>query len=460
MIRRSIAGLVLGPSLLLASLAWSGYQAQRTVFDPERSQEIADELLENDEVRAQLTDNLAGAIEAALPTAVPLSADQVDEAAAMVLADPAVEELVVTAFTSAHAAFLGQGTAPRTLDLTPAADAARAALVEVAPGFEAAIPETPVLTMTLPTDRIPNAEPVDDFLDRMVPITAIIAAVGAALALLMTTDRPSVLSRAGIWALSITAFYLLVGIGLPWLLRRTAPDQTEVFAALVTALLRTTLLPSIVLAACGTALVVMAIAWPDKAKRSAPAPEPPPQPLPMVGHGPLRRPLPPQRPLVHPDTPPAGIAPARPPTPTGTGPAMVVPPPAGPSGTEPAGSGSPGSPPASGPTPAAGSRPPPAPPAQPDLRPPPLPTAASTSSGETERPPPPPTGDAGEQPPGSSRRLPTKEQGERKPKWRAPQWVEGHGWVLDPDDPEPPPPNSRWIEGVGHVVPGPPPPDA
>ncbi|RMH66838.1 MAG: hypothetical protein D6683_18295, partial [Actinomyces sp.] len=42
-------------------------------------------------------------------------------------------------------------------------------------------------------------------------------------------------------------------------------------------------------------------------------------------------------------------------------------------------------------------------------------------------------------------------------RWLPPRWVEGHGWVLDPDDPNPPPPNARWVDGVGYVVPGPPP---
>jgi len=46
---------------------------------------------------------------------------------------------------------------------------------------------------------------------------------------------------------------------------------------------------------------------------------------------------------------------------------------------------------------------------------------------------------------------------EATPKWPPPRWVEGHGWVLDPDDERPPPENARWVEGIGHIVPGPPP---
>ena len=39
----------------------------------------------------------------------------------------------------------------------------------------------------------------------------------------------------------------------------------------------------------------------------------------------------------------------------------------------------------------------------------------------------------------------------------APRWVAGHGWVLHPEDPRPLPRNAIWVDGVGHVVPGPPP---
>ena len=50
---------------------------------------VEDELLDNDDVRAQLTENLGSAIEAALPEGAPVSGELVDAAAATVLDDPA-----------------------------------------------------------------------------------------------------------------------------------------------------------------------------------------------------------------------------------------------------------------------------------------------------------------------------------------------------------------------------------
>ena len=45
MFRRAIAGLILGPALLIGSFAWAGYLALHTVFDEDRSETIARELL-------------------------------------------------------------------------------------------------------------------------------------------------------------------------------------------------------------------------------------------------------------------------------------------------------------------------------------------------------------------------------------------------------------------------------
>ncbi|MFQ5558018.1 MAG: hypothetical protein ACE5GB_10995, partial [Acidimicrobiales bacterium] len=270
MIRRGLAAVILGPSLLIGSLAWSGFLALRTVFDEDRSRDVAEELLDNEEVRTQLADNLGTAIAAAIPAEVAIEDDQIDAAADQVLGDPVVEELIVEAFARTHAAFLGEGDAPRTLDLTPVAERARAAVVAAAPQVESTLPEVPRMEMTLPTDRIPDASPVRDLLRRTVPLLAAIAAVGVLLALFTTSDRPSVLRRAGFWALTTTAFYLAIGLGLPWLIRLAAPEQAEVIAALLTALLRTTLTPSIVLALVAAGLIVASFVWPEGARTHRP----------------------------------------------------------------------------------------------------------------------------------------------------------------------------------------------
>ena len=395
MFRRVFAGLVLGPALFVGSLAWSGYLALSTVFDENRSQSVAEELLENDEVRRQLAANIGQAISAAVPAAAPLNREQADSAALAVLDDQRATDLFVQSLGSTHRAFLGQGQAPETLDLNPLAELAREQLAAVSPDAAAALPESLELTVGLPTRWIPNATPVKSLLETAVPLLAGLSLVMFFVAFLTTTDRPSVLRRAAKWAIMTAAFYLVVGWGLPALLPFVAPTQAAVLGALITALLRTALTPSVVLGVVGAALLVASWIWTEGEPEAAPADyrlSPQPQfDAPPTTHVPPARPqvnAPPQQAVTPPSTP---VVPAPGPRQRSAGPT-------------------------------------------PSVRPP-LPTRAAPADSATR----------------------SAWTGNRRS--RPPHWVEGYGWVLDLDDDQTVPPNARYVEGVGYVVPGSPGPD-
>ncbi len=447
MFRRLIAGLFLGPALLIGSFAWSGFIATRTVFDSGRSTKIAHELLDNEEVRAQLADNIGSAVAAALPDGVTVDKAEVSAAAEKVLADPEVEDLIITAFSSTHRAFLGEGDAPRTIDLTPMAAMVRDQMVAAVPSLDAKLPASQPLVVTLPTDQIPDASPVRNFLRTAVPYLAAISLVGILIALLATSDRPAVLKRAAGWAIGTTAVYLIIGLGIPELIRRFAPDQAKVVAALLTAVLRSTLTPSIILAVVGAVLLVVAFAWPQQSEKAVAAPARVQPPLQHRQSGPAA----PSSPEPWPTMPPVQQRAAAP----------MADPPAAPTPAVPLAS----------PPPAPMAPPPPAPAPVPMAPPPPAPAPAPMAP-----PPLPEQGTAGQivPPPSALQQsepdvLPTRANasdpvdlpawtGEAQtPRRLPPKWVEGHGWVLDPNDTREPPPNSRWVEGVGRVVPGPPP---
>lgn len=428
--RRVIAGLILGPALLIGSFAWSGFLALRTVFDEDRSRDVAEELLENDAVRDQLASNLGSAIEAAAPPGIELPGDDIDRAAAVVLNDPRVEALILESLGQTHRAFLGQGEAPQELDLGPVLSSAREQIAAFAPQVADQLPEQ--FVVELPTERIPDASPVKSFLERTVPLLAGIAVVLALLALLTTSDRPSVLRRASMWAIGTTIVYLIIGIGIPYLLRELAPNQAEVVAALLAALLRTTLVPSIVLGGTGVVLLAAALFWPsgERRTRRPPAAAPAPPSVPAAATT-ARRPDPQPRPPVDPRPRPA-VPPAAAPT-------TAMPRPPIPAEPAPAAPASPTdfAPPATDP-PRAGGQPPPVGPERsrptlPTRAKPPDPVDLPAWTGEPQEP------------------------AAREPRWLPPTWVDGHGWVMDPDDSREPPSNARYVEGVGWVVPGPPP---
>lgn len=389
-VRRALAAAILGISLWLGSLAWTGFILTRTVLDPDRSRQVAEDLYEDEAVRDQLVENVADGVEAALPPGIVPRAT-IEAGARQTLASPAVEALFVDAFVQTHAALLGEGEAPETLDAGAFGSAARESLVGAHPELAPFLPDAPQLAIPLPTERVPNLGPVRDVVVAAVPVLALVAAAGAMLALLVTSNRPAVVRRAGVWALGLAAVVLVFAYGVPALVGQLAPDQAEVVAALVGAMAASTRLPALVLGATGLAGVVLAGVW-----RAAPAPSPSPSPSPprrrRAGGG--SPPRPPRRQRQDLQRPPRGAPRPRSPRPAV---APVV--------------------------------------------------GGCTGHGEAPtrvQPSPAPRATA---PPAPPRRVPDVTRVE--PPGR--RWVDGVGWVLDMSVGEIPA-DARWVPGVGYVV--------
>ncbi len=435
MFRRVIAGLILGPALLIGSFAWSGYLALSTIFDENRSATVAQARLDNEKVKAQVAANIAGAISSALPDGTPVTEEQIDAAALAVLNDGRITGLVINSLGETHRSFLGLNDVPQTVDLNPVAEVAREQIASISPEAAAAIPADTDWSIDLPTENIPNSSPVKTFLETSVPFLAGISLVMVLMAFLTTSDRPSVLRKAAFWAIGTTAVYLIIGYGVPTLLRLAIGDQAEIFAALITALLRTDARPLDRARRGGRRTPPRLLAL---ARRTVPAHT---SPGPARAHNPgsdhPHRTGPPSGECATPaaghpavDTGRAGHTTVQPRRPGRRRPADR---PVRPTGRHPAhiraglrhGADDRTEPPPFRPT---------------------LPTRAAPNervtlpawTGDPEPPPDPaPTGGV--------------------PKARPPTWVDGHGWVLDPDDERPVPANARYVDGVGYVVPGPPP---
>lgn len=392
--RRALAAAILGISLWLGSLAWTGFILTRTVLDPDRSRQVAEDLYEDEAVRAQLVENIADGVEAALPPGTVPRAT-IEAGARQTLDSPAVEALFVDALAQTHAALLGEGEAPEVLDAGAFGSAARESLVAARPELAPFLPEAPQLAIPLPTERVPDLGPVRDVVVAAVPVLALAAGAGVLLALAVTSNRPAVVRRAGVWAMGLAAVVLAFAFGVPALVRQLAPDQAEVVAALVGAMAASTRVPAVVLGATGLAGVVLSVLW-----RAAPSPATSPAPRPVAATGPRTRtgggspPLPPRRQRQDVQRPPRAAPLPRSghpaPAPVAAGRAGHV---EAPTRVQPATAPPPAAPPASSP-------------AAPDLT----------------------TVD----PPGR-------------------RWVEGVGWVLDTSVREIPA-DARWVPGVGYVV--------
>lgn len=398
--RRSLAAALLGISLWIGSLAWSGFLMTETVLNPDRSEDVARALLDDDAVRAQLVDNIAGAVD----PAVPVDRSVVEEGAETALASPLVEALFFDAFVRSHRAFLGEGDPPRSIDGTAFGVNARQALVDGRPELAGVLPEAPSVEIPLPTQRIPNLGPVRRGLETAVPVLAIVAALGASLALFVTTDRPGVVRRAGFWAIGLSAVVLVVAFGVPALAQEVAPDQSRVIAALVGALAKTLRGPALLLAGAGAAGVAFSLFWrPGRASATAP----------VASNAPSRRaPTSPRRPRR--DLPTPGRRP--PATTTNTTLAPMRPDADAPTTIRPAVTS-----PAPGPDPTR--------------------VEGTDAPGTADRG----AGDAGPADPTWAEPV-TSSSTQR----RNARWVGGVGWVHE--GPDPVPAGAKWRAGIGYVL--------
>ncbi len=267
--RRGLAGLVLGLSLILASVAWAGFTMSRTVLDPGRSERLAEQLFENEQLRAALVGRVADGLGAALPDGAPAVPDQLlEQAADRALDDENVQSLVRDGIVRTHRNALEGNVEPVTIDAAALGSAAREALVETRPELGAVLPEVPPVAVTLPTSGLSWLGSVKSFVDRFTVLAAVVALGGAVISLIVTSDRPAVLRRVAGWAFGAAGFWLVIGFGIPWIANQIAPTSAAIVAAIIDVFFGAMIPPAIAMAVIGAMLFGASILWGSMASRA------------------------------------------------------------------------------------------------------------------------------------------------------------------------------------------------
>ncbi len=259
--RRGLAGLILGLSLVLASVAWAGFVMSRTVLDPGRSERLADQVFENEQLRGALSERLATGLQSVIPGDIPVPPELLEQAADLALDDPAVQTLVRDGIVATHRNALEGNSEPVTLDASALGVAGREALVSLRPELAAVVPEIPPVEVTLPTGKLSFLGTIRDFVERFTTICAVLALVGSLSALLLTTDRPAILRRVSFWAFGAAAFWMVVGFGVPWMAKTLAPSSDAIVAAMVDVFFGAMIPPAITMAVVGAALFGASLLW-------------------------------------------------------------------------------------------------------------------------------------------------------------------------------------------------------
>ncbi len=259
--RRGLARLILGWSLIIGSFAWAGFVLTHTALDPGRSERLAYQMLDNPTLRSALVGQLANSMDAALPSEVPLPRQTLEAAADAALDDPAVERLVIEGIVCTHQNALNGISEGCTLEASALGQASRSALVAANPDLEGLLPVVPLFEVTLPDSGLAWMGSVRRFAVRVTNIGGLVAVGGSIFALAITSDRPRILNRVARWAFGASAFWLVVSFGIPFLVDAVAPSGAAFTAALIDIFFGSMIVPALVMAGFGVALLLLSMVW-------------------------------------------------------------------------------------------------------------------------------------------------------------------------------------------------------
>ncbi len=265
--RRGLASLIMGLSLLVASASWAGFVMSHTVLDPGRSERLADHLLEDPEVRAAVADRIADALQSQVPKGVAIPRQNLQEAANLALDDPRVRMLVRDGIVRAHQNALNGVDEPIALDAGVVGEAGRAALVQLAPTLDPLLPAAPQLAVEVPGTGLSWLGTVKDYVDRFTLLGALAAGAGLVASFLITTRRAAALRRVSFWGFGASAFWLVAAYGLPGLVGFIAPSAMAIASAVVDVFAGAMIRPALVMAGISAALLMASIVWPARERR-------------------------------------------------------------------------------------------------------------------------------------------------------------------------------------------------
>lgn len=265
--RRALSALIMGVSLLVASATWAGFILSHTVLDPGRSERLADHLLDDPAVRNVIINRLADAIEASIPTEVPVGRDTIELAAATAIDDPRVEALIRDGIVRSHQNALNGIDEPVILDASALGAAGRDAVVALNPELDAVLPAAPPLPVELPNTGLSWLGDLKTQIDRFTRLGTIVSLIGIATGFVLSRNRPKTLRRVAYWAIGASAFWLATGYAIPWLLEQIAPSTVSIASAAVDVFFGAMVPPALTMAGIGVGLLVASLIWPSFSQR-------------------------------------------------------------------------------------------------------------------------------------------------------------------------------------------------
>ena len=110
--RRTLAGLIFGIAYVCASIAISGWLLQRSAFDPGRTGDLADVVLQDKRIKTEITDTIADAVSSQRG----LDKIAVRQTVASVASTPQGAKFLSKVLHDAHARLIGQLKGPAVVE--------------------------------------------------------------------------------------------------------------------------------------------------------------------------------------------------------------------------------------------------------------------------------------------------------------------------------------------------------
>ncbi len=205
--RRTLAGLLFGLAYACAGLTIAGFLLQRTAFDPDRSADAADVVLQDEAIKAELVTLISDAVSSQLGPLAPNDPTLTDAAVRtrveQVASTSAGADLLAEIIHDSHAHLIGQQTEPVTITPQQLVDATQ---------MQAAA-ELPALTLDVPTVGALNF--TRTALKWILPITAIATLALVALGLAAHPERGALFKSLGLGLLLLAVMVALFGYIVP-----------------------------------------------------------------------------------------------------------------------------------------------------------------------------------------------------------------------------------------------------
>ncbi len=265
--RRSLSALVLGISLMMGSIAWAGYTFTHTALDPSRSEELADQMLENPDLRAALVAVLADRLGSVVPEGMAVPRQEIEIVADRTLDDPAVQLLLRDGLVQVHQKAVNGQHSDTTLHATAVGTVARNILVAERPELDGLVPLAPALRVELPTAGLSILGQLRQRLEQVSLTAALLAITGTATSLSVTRNRPMVLRRVATWAFGTAGFWLVVAFGIPRLIALLAPASGVVAGAIATVMFASMIPAAVALAILGGVALLGSLALSQMSRR-------------------------------------------------------------------------------------------------------------------------------------------------------------------------------------------------